>query len=161
METNAKSPQHCSAVELDEFERLVKEGGEVDPKGLRRRIEKAERLVFCGSNPVLGVGAVKNPVERYKTSVFTKAGVLDRMDDHKFELGWLYVSPEARGMGVGNHLMEAAIQVSAEGGIFATTRSNNDAMHYLFQKYAFEKVGTEYKSAKGDHTLVLYVHQST
>ena len=156
MKPLVKPPRDCSPHELDAFERLVLEGGEVSPAGLGKRIAKAERLVFCESDPVLGVGAVKNPGDRYKTAVFAKAGVPDRADDFRFELGWLYVSPEARGKGVGNDLMAATIAASGTAGIFATTRANNHAMHHLFEKFSFERLGSEYPSSNGDYHLVLY-----
>lgn len=159
MKTVVKQPHDCSPQELDEFESLVLQGGEVTPNGLSRRIKKAEQLVFCDRNPVIGVGAVKNPNDGYRTSVFTKAGVLEQLENFKFELGWLYTSPAARGEGVGNQLMEAAIRVSGAGGIFATTRFDNDAMHYLFDKYSFEKLGEAYQSANGDYQLVLYAYR--
>ena len=46
MDTAVKKPTECTPAELDAFQKLVEEGGEVTPHGLRQRIEKAAALVF-------------------------------------------------------------------------------------------------------------------
>jgi GNAT superfamily N-acetyltransferase len=159
MEPLLKQPHQCSPQDLDAFEHLIIEGGEVSPVGLRRRIEAAEHLIFVGNDPLLAVGAVKNPNASYKQAVFAKAGVADQCADFTYELGWFYASPDARGQGVGNMLMKAALGAAGEGGMFATTRADNDAMHYLLGKFSFKKLGSEYPSKAGDYKLVLYAYR--
>ena len=55
--------------------------------------------------------------------------------------------------------MQSIIEAIGSSGCFATTREDNDAMHYLFEQYGFSKIGEKYKSDNGDYSLVLYVYQ--
>lgn len=95
LKPSIKSLNDCTNADLVAFERLVKEGGEVDPNGLRGRMQRAEKLVFINAGKCVAVGAIKNPNEGYKARVFRKAGVAGAEHYH-FELGWLYVSVAAR-----------------------------------------------------------------
>jgi hypothetical protein len=72
METKIKNPNECTDADLEDFERLVKEGGEVDPNGLRGRIRRAEKLVFISDGECVGVGAIKNPNEGTECAFFAK-----------------------------------------------------------------------------------------
>lgn len=155
METKIKSPSECTDADLEEFERLVKEGGEVALNGLRGRIQRAEKLVFINEGGRVAVGAIKNPNEAYKARVFCKAGVAG-VEHYHFELGWLYVSETARGNGYGRDLMRAVVDNLAGRGSFATTRADNQAMHHLFEQFGYTRAGNSYKSESGDYSLVLY-----
>lgn len=145
-------------MELNTFERLVHEGGEVIAAGLRQRIEQAEKLVFLKENECVGVAAIKNPNAKYKSGVFTKAGISEKNNVFKYELGWLYVIPSARGNGFGRELMIKVTDFLNGTGCFATTRENNKAMHRLLIQYSFNPVGSAYQSDNGDYSLVLYLN---
>lgn len=155
MKTTIKNPSECADADLESFERLVCEGGEVDPNGLRGRIQRAEKLVFIKNDECVAVGAIKNPNEGYKARVFRKAGV-SGAEHYHFELGWLYVSEAARGRGYGRVLMRAVVDNLAGRGSFATARENNEAMHHLFEQFGYVRVGSSYGSENGDYSLVLY-----
>lgn len=155
MEAITKIPKDCSGTELDTFERLVRQGGEVRVDGLRKRIEQAEKLVFIYDSECIAVGAIKNPKTKYKDLVFEKSGV-NNPNQFEFELGWLYVAQNARRKGVGLFLMQNVISTLTDKGCFATTREDNTPMHSLFGKFDFLKLGDPYKSEKGDYSLVLY-----
>lgn len=151
-----KAPSDCSKEELDTFERLVVAGGEVSQEGLRPLIERAEKLIFIYDGDCVAVGAIKNPNARYKSRVFEKAKVAAQ-SEYKHEIGWLYVSNEARGKGCGRALMEEIKQLLVGIPCYATTREDNGAMHYLFSQFGFSRVGQPYKSQERDHLLTLYV----
>lgn len=155
METIIKSLKDCSGAELDTFERLVLQGGEVAAGGLRQRIKRAEKLVFINDRECVAVGAIKNPNADYKERVFKKAGAPDP-EKYVFELGWLYVDQSARGKGYGRVLMASVVGALINKACFATTRENNDSMHYLFEQFDFSKLGQPYESDYGDYSLVLY-----
>ncbi|WDH47270.1 GNAT family N-acetyltransferase [Pseudomonas chlororaphis] len=155
MEKIAKAPKDCSSTELNIFERLVSDGGEVSLAGLRQRIQRAEKLIFINDGECVAVGAIKNPNARYKTGVFEKSNAPEQ-SKYQYELGWLYVSSAARGKGYGRILMEAIKESLAGKACFATTREENTPMHYLFGQFGFSKLGQPYKSANGDYSLVLY-----
>lgn len=155
MRTIAKNPKDCSDAELESFEKLVTEGGEVALAGLRQRIQHAEKLVFINDGECVAVGAIKNPNAGYKAGVFEKSGVPEQ-NSYEYELGWLYVSKSARGKGYGRVLMESIIDSLSGETCFATTREDNASMHYLFNQYGFSKLGKPYKSQNGNYFLVLY-----
>jgi GNAT superfamily N-acetyltransferase len=150
MNAFVKTPSECSLAELDTFQKLVVEGGEVTPHGLRQRIEQAAALVFVNdSQCCVAVGAIKMPNQSYKEGVFAKAGVADKSNDFNYELGWLYVTPPARGKGVGHNLMHAITSYLGNSSCYATTRENNDPMHHLFSQYNFSRYGKAYQSNNG------------
>jgi hypothetical protein len=70
-----KRPSECSTTELDAFEDLLREGGEVTTDELRHRMLEAEWLVFAveGNGTLAGVAALKRPSKYYKEMVFHKA----------------------------------------------------------------------------------------
>ncbi len=158
MDAAVKKPSECTPVELDAFQKLVEEGGEVTPQGLRQRIEQAAALVFISEGEIVAIGAIKHPNISYKKSVFTKAGVAEKSDSFNCELGWLYVKPEARGKGLGHRLMKAIVKYLGGSGCYATTRENNESMHHLFSQYNFNRLGAPYPSNNG-YSLVLYANK--
>jgi len=155
MEKIAKNPEDCTDAELESFEKLVTEGGEVALAGLRQRIQRAEKLVFINDGEFVAVGAIKNPNAGYKAGVFEKSGAPEK-SRYEYELGWLYVSRAARGKGYGRVLMESIIDSLSGKACFATTREDNASMHYLFDQFGFSKLGQPYKSQNGDYSLVVY-----
>ncbi|WP_028672737.1 GNAT family N-acetyltransferase [Saccharospirillum impatiens] len=155
MEKIIKSPEDCNDAELQSFEKLVTEGGEVALAGLRERIQRAEKLVFINDGECVAVGAIKNPNSGYKARVFEKSGALDQAR-YEYELGWLYVSEAARGKGYGRALMESIIHSLSGRSCFATTREDNGSMHHLFNRFGFSKLGQPYESENGNYSLVLY-----
>jgi hypothetical protein len=53
-------PSDCTAQALADFEKLVVEGGAVNPEGRGQRIRKASRLLFLreSDDPLIGAGAL-------------------------------------------------------------------------------------------------------
>jgi len=155
MEIIVKNPKDCSDTEIESFLSLVAEGGEVAVGGLRERIRRAEKLIFINTEKPVAVGAIKNPNAGYKTDVFKKSGVSEE-NKYQYELGWLYVSKAARGNGYGRVLMDSIVTALADHTCFATTREDNDSMHYLFSQFGFSRLGQPYRSSNGEYSLVLY-----
>ncbi|AFY46639.1 acetyltransferase [Nostoc sp. PCC 7524] len=68
---------------------------------------------------------------------------------HKFAvLDAVTVSPKFRGQGIGNQMMKAAIQMSADAGCYKVTLSSNlkrDRAHQFYQSLGFEQHGWSFK----------------
>lgn len=72
--------------------------------------------------------------------------------DGEMELRRLYVSKAAQGLGLGTHLMQAALewmQANTSGALWIGVWSGNDKAQKLYHAYGFEKVG-EYDYPVGD-----------
>src|SRR5690606_8592510 len=94
----SKPPREFSSEQVDEFEQAVREGGEVEPAGLRDRLMSARALVLLREERKLAaVAALKTPLAAYRTRVSESAGVELPAATYPFELGWVYVYPFARG----------------------------------------------------------------
>jgi len=158
----SKHPSNCSKVELDAFEKLVKQEGEVTSQGLRERILRAEWLVFTveEDGTFSGISALKTPNDSYKRNVFRKAGTQLDPNDFPYEVGWLLVSPPFRGKKYSRPLLEEAIRLAGNEKLYATTRENNDRMRRTNRHCGLVDAGSPYTSEEGDYKLVLSVRQS-
>lgn len=158
MTTAAKPPDECSSEEIDKFCEFVRMGGEVESQGLTNRIKKAALLVFLYSGKdLIGVAAIKNPNAGYKAEVFQKATATALPEGFALELGWVYVDPEHRGKGLSRKLVEAALASAEKQNVFATSRTDNKAMHKTLLKFGFSKEGRPYRSGMSEHNLELFV----
>ncbi len=161
MEIIIRPPIFCSPVELAGFSRLVLAGGAVDPAGFQERLATARCLVFARDQALAGVGAVKRPAGDYRQRVFTAAGCeLTQAAKNGEEIGWIAVSPEWRGSGIGRLLLGALLKEIGASSCFATTRTDNGAMRRLLESNFFERTGRPFESRLGDYTLVLYQRPS-
>src|SRR2546426_10917931 len=93
------SPSDCTAEALADFEKLVVEGGTVDPQGLTQRIRNALRLLFLRTSDgrLVGVGALKHPRPSYRNRVFANAQATTASDEYRVELGWVVVAKTHQG----------------------------------------------------------------
>ncbi len=156
-----KEPSDCSQTELQDFERLVVAGGEVTAAGLTSRIRNAAVLVYLSeANSLIGIAALKNPNQQYKTHVFQKAGGTAQPADFPLELGWVFVLPSSRGRRLSYKLVDAAVEASNGRGIFATSRADNVPMHNTLKAYGFSIHGNEYASDHDNHKLVLFLRNA-
>ena len=159
--TAAKKPSECSADELQDFAALVLAGGEVTAVGLEERIKKAESLLFLVQDGCLkGIAAVKNPEKNYKERVFKKAQATVQANKFPFELGWVFVLPSSRGAGFSHKLVEAALSVTNDQAIFATSRTDNTAMHKVLKAHGFSCHGKTYASTRDNQQLALFVRNA-
>lgn len=155
-----KKPSDCTKKELNEFEDLLIEAGEVEPKGAHERIQIADKLVLISKKECVAIGAIKKPGKAYRDKIFKKSGSSENKNIFNKELGWFYVKPPERGNGIGEKLIKACLEEIGKEACYATTRSNNEAMHYLLNKYSFEQTGKEYNSDRGDYQLKIYIKKS-
>lgn len=152
-ETYACLPEECSPGELAQFVELVRAGGEVANKGLEDRIRGAASLIFLKN--LQAIAALKNPSAAYREKVSRMAAIPLEAADYPYELGWVFVTPSARGLGYSRDLVRAAVEQAHNAGIFATSRENNEPMHRALAKFGFKKVGVPYKSDRGNYNLIV------
>jgi hypothetical protein len=154
----AKSPQDCSPGELRDFATLVLAGGEVIREGLEARVSKAHALFFSReSSCLLGIAALKKPAAGYRVSLLKKAGATVSPSQCVLELGWVFVTPSARGRNLSHRLTRAAVDYAGSARVFATSRTDNPGMHAPLLAASFKKHGHDYASDRGAHRLELFL----
>ena len=156
---SAKSPKECSGEELAEFERLVLEGGEVDPEGLAGRIQQAVALAMLTTEDgLMGVAGLKKPGAGYRAKVAKESGATLPSDHYPLELGWVHVREAVRG-GKSKMLCEALIPHADGRGMFATSRVNNPWMHATLEATGFKRTGSEWPSGQNPAKLALFIRE--
>jgi GNAT superfamily N-acetyltransferase len=153
-----KSPDECSNVELGAFIAFIRAGGEVSIQGLSERIFGAATLAFARVDGlVVGVAALKRPQASYRRRVSIESGAALSAQELPFELGWVYVLPELRGKGFSLLLSQAALADSNGAGVFATSRTDNIAMHRSLAKLGFVATGNPFASGRGKHSVQVFI----
>ncbi len=154
----AKSPLGCSDAEIAAFCCYVRQGDEVESRGLEDRARAARALVFLYVDRVLvGVAALKRPTATYRDGKFRAAGVSALKSTYSLELGWVFVPPDHRGRHYSRVLVSAVMSQADNAPLFATTRSDNPAMQRSLENVGFARAGKAWKSKRGDYELVLYL----
>jgi len=154
------SPSDCTAEALADLEKLVLEGGAVDPQGLTRRIRNAFRLLFLRTSDgqLVGVGALKHPRPGYRNRVFANAQATAAPDEYRVELGWVVVAKTLQGGGLSTRIVGELLSFAKNENIFATTRADERVMRYA-SDHGFEINGKPYPSGRG-YDLVLYLRNA-
>lgn len=151
-------PRYFSFEELTEFRQAILEGGEVDADGLRDRILSARALVLLReAEKLAATAALKVPVPTYRARVSESAGVELAVAQYPFELGWVYVYPFARGRKYSHEASREALSRRDGRGVFATSRTDNVAMHATLRRLGFGSTGAPYRSRRGDRELQLFL----
>ena len=156
-----KSPDDCLSIEIGAFIAFVRAGGEVSIQGLSERIRDATALVFARVDGlVIGVAALKQPQPSYRRRVSSESGAPIPATEFPYELGWVYVSPESRGKGYSLLLSQAALAKNKGAGVFATSRTDNIAMHRSLAKHGFVATGKPFTSGRGRHLVQVFVRHA-
>jgi len=153
-------PSDCTAQALTDFEKLVIEGGAVNPQGLAQRIRKASRLLFLRTldDQLVGVGAVKHPRAEYRNSVFADARATVSAEEYPVELGWVVVAKSYQGRRLSTRIVGELLPFAKNENIFATTRADERVMSFA-SDYGFKINGKPYPSGHG-YDLVLYLRNA-
>jgi GNAT superfamily N-acetyltransferase len=116
--------------------------------GLNARIKSAEALALLFLRKELAaIAALKRPANQYKHSVFEKACSLDAIPDlYRFELGWVYVAERFRNNGYSKYLLKDLLQSREAGGVYATSITENVAMHRSLEREGFIRIGETWPS---------------
>jgi hypothetical protein len=140
-----KSPNKCTKKELNSFANLVNSGGQLSHKLNKDDIKEFGHLLsfYYENNKLLSVSALKIPNKEYKEKVFKEANAENLMNKYKYESGWSYTIPEARGKGLIVKLMEGLLK-KTKNGVYATTRISNKAIEKVMEKMKFKKIGKNF-----------------
>ncbi|PWT78729.1 MAG: hypothetical protein C5B58_14840 [Acidobacteria bacterium] len=154
------APSDCTAQALVDFEKLVIEGGAVNPRGLTQRIRSASRLLFLRApdGQLLGVGALKHPRPGYRHKVFADAGATVPSDEYPVELGWVVVAKSHQGQRLSTRIVGELLPFAKDENVFATTRADQRVMSFA-SDYGFSITGKPYPSGRG-YDLVLYLRSA-
>jgi GNAT superfamily N-acetyltransferase len=154
------SPSDCTAQALAEFEKLVIEGGAVDPQGLTQRIRSASRLLFLRTSDgqLVGVGALKHPGPGYRNRVFADAQATTLSSGYRVELGWVVVARSHQGLRLWTRIVGELIAFAKNKNVFATTRADKRAKRFA-SDHGFKIDGKPYPSGRG-YDLVLYLRDA-
>jgi predicted GNAT family N-acyltransferase len=154
-------PSDCTEQALADFEKLVIEGGSVNPQGLAQRIRNASRLLFlrASDGQLVGVGALKHPRLEYRNKVFADAQATVPADEYPVELGWIVVDRSNQGRRLSTRMVGELLSFAKNQNIFATTRADERVMSFA-SDYGFKLHGKPYASGHG-YDLVLYLRKAT
>jgi len=153
-------PSDCTAQALADFERLVIEGGAVNPEGLPQRIKNASRLLFLRTpdDQLIGAGALKHPRPEYRNKVFGDARATVSADEYPVELGWVVVAKSHQGRRFSTRIVSELLTYAKNENIFATTRTDERVLSFAFD-CGFKINGEPFSSGNG-YDLVLYLRNS-
>lgn len=153
-------PSDCTAQALADFEKLVIEGGAVNPEGLAERIRNASRLLFLRApdGQLIAAGALKHPRPEYRTKVFADARATVSADEYPVELGWVVVAKSYQGRRLSSRIVGELLGFVKDENIFATTRPDERVLSFAFD-CGFKINGDPFPSGRG-YDLVLYLRNA-
>jgi predicted GNAT family N-acyltransferase len=150
-----KRPKDCAKSELQKFEQLVVEGGQVKPDGLDEKVRGCMFLAFCFvGNELASVAALKNKAREYVESLYDKTGTSNKEDLPLIEIGYCFTNHHHRGKKYNSLLVDSLLQKAKGKLVFATT--GNPIMKSFFEKRGFQKVGNPYDGVY-NKDIILYI----
>lgn len=158
-----KSPAECSDIERAAFQSMALQSGEVQSEGLPALITQAEALLLLlhPQSALIGISALKHPRNSYRAKVFAASGTPSDPASFNLELGWIYLFEKHRGGGLSSWLIDPLLDHAADQSVFATCRTDNDAMNFILPKHGFQRSGNSYPSANGQHEINLFLRPAT
>jgi GNAT superfamily N-acetyltransferase len=157
-----KVPRECTAEELAAFHKLVALGSKVSKATLAAGIRRAALLAFARDerSNLIGVAALKSPLNSYRNDVFAKAQSPLLPADFPLEIGYIYVRPEATGHRLSQQLMDELVRRAGDRGLFLTTETTNRAIKKFAAEVGFIQSGASYESGEGNDDLLLLIRRS-
>lgn len=139
--------------EQDDFMRLVQEGGAVNEHYVRSGISrKGAKMVMARSDKILvGVAALKVPLNSYRNRIGSNAKSRYPIPKglYPYELGYVSVSRQFGGQGIGGGLVKQVLDLSDGSGFFATT-SNSVMKNRLLPQAGFKPVGVPWTNGQNE-----------
>ncbi len=159
MPQSIKTPATCKPQELENFRNMLLSSGLEVEDGLAERIVKAEWLAFQYDErkQLIGIAALKRPVEGCQKGIFKKAGLLEQVGAYPLEVGWVVVQGEYHGKGVAAELLRRLAQKAEEAGIFCVARSSDKNMAASLVKQGFAASGEPYSRRSHRYTCQVFL----
>ncbi len=152
------SPSRYTSDERATILSLIRLGGEVAATPERIGRAKLIATAWVGGR-IVGVAALKRPLDSYRSKVAERAGVKLKPSEWPFELGYVFVLDDQRGRGLARSLTDALIREAGSANIFATVRANNEGMQTVLRRFEFAVAGRDYVSQDGERTLSLWTRR--
>lgn len=160
MKIVACKPADLTDAEHASFIELVRAGGEVGGQVLEKNIANAQALVLLRmEGEIRGIAAVKRPLPSYRKRIGKNANVELSDADFPYELGYIFIVPEARGQKLSGLLVAKALEIVSGSGVFATARIDNHAMRASLLKAGFGPAGRPYRG-RSSRTLQIFIKQA-
>ena len=105
-----KRPLDSTELEIDRFHDLVRKGGKVQKRGLKKRIQNCALLGYCYyKDEIVGVSAIKIPLNSYKVSIIEKSKIDRKPEELNFEIGYSFTEIKHRKKGINKRKVKTAI----------------------------------------------------
>ena len=143
-------PANLQAKDLLEVERIVLEGGEVNPRNVRDRLQQAVLIArLRDGDAVVAVAVVKRPAPSNVRNLRKKSSYESLSADF-LELGYISVHPQHQRKKLGKWITSEVVkQVSAEIPnlkLFATARK--DSVRHILSLNGFHQEGRQWPSTE-------------
>lgn len=135
--------------------RLVKDGGAIEGtvEDIFRRLKRTRKLALLRINAtdrIVGVAALKTPMQTYREGTFAAAGFPIIGYEAALELGYVVIAEKMKGRRLSGSLVDAIVKEIREP-TFATTDDNT--MRNNLQRSGFTQVGQEWRGIKDTLSL--------
>ena len=151
-------PSAVGASDRECFEKLVREGGQVDPATFPALFKNAHALAFARVAGVLtGVAALKRPNDSYRDTVFGKAHATRAATEFPLELGWVSVAPVGQRRGLVRCMLDPLLAQREGMPVYATSALDNVPMHAALRRFGFEPHGQPYEATRNAQFVQLFV----
>lgn len=133
--------------------RLVREGGEVDPHDLGRKLADCQAIATLQrGGPILATCAVKAARPGRNSAVSKWSGYPLGPDWNEF--GYAAVASAEREAGKGRAVCKALLTEWQNSSLYATVRTDNGAMKHILELNHFQEVGAPRKSQRQEGKLL-------
>ncbi len=159
MPQSIKAPSACKPQELENFKNMLLSSELEGEDGLAERIAKAEWLAFQYDErkQLIGIAALKQPVDGYQKGIFKKAGLLEQVSAYSLEIGWVVVRSEYHNKGVAAELLRRLLQKAGQSGVFCVARSSDKNMTANLLKQGFAASGEPYSRRSHRYTYQVFL----
>lgn len=148
-------PQLESAHRVDDFVKLVREGGAVDARSVDNKLPRADKIAFIErSAKMVAVAALKRADPDYAAKLSSDERSGYKIGGDIPELGYVAVSETYRGLHLSSRVVQT-ILADSSGQLFATT--TNQKMKSILATNGFRWVGKPWQGKQAEEKLSLWI----